>query len=930
MTESMLLPDSEDSYSTCQSISDEIDNYFTDKDKEDNSNSSSDVKQDQDDEIVVGIDLGTTNSCVAIWRNNNLEIIPNTYGHRTIPSVVAFTNKTKYVGYEAKNQIDLNPENTYYEVKRLIGRKIDDNSVVNDKPFLTYGISGDKQKNVILTSELTNRKKKITPEEISSYILMELKYMAEDYLKQPVEKAVITVPAYFNDSQRQATKDAAIIAGLDCVRIINEPTAAALSYGLERLSKNKEEDINVIVYDCGGGTLDVSLLNISNGVFEVLASTGNTHLGGADFDNALINYCKNYFKKKNGIKQLKNLSLVSLQKLKKACENAKKMLSETWKATIAVKNFYQDKSLLVQITRKQFEKLCRDLFILCLKPVEDVLKSCDMDRDNIDEIILVGGATRMPTIRENLKLFFRGKEPNCTINPDEVVAAGAAIQGYIISHKSDPFAESVVLLDVIPLSLGVETIGGLMTTLIPRNSVIPIKRKKKFTTDSDYETSVVVKIFEGEREMTKDNFKVGEFTLKGLESAPRGIAEINITFSIDINGIISVTAEDLKNNENKNSITITGNKGRLTPEEIKKLVQEAKDSEKKDKMDRKKRQLYYNIEDLCSNITINLENDEFKLKEKDKELILADINKIYKWLEKKNYLQRSSKEYSKVINNIQKKYGTLILKSKTGKDDGKVKSYTDDTAGGTTIYGNDGEDEEQIYEELENEELGITDEMGQEEKEEIRKLRNSLVELCHSVFEVINSDTINAKEELIREVRDYIDDVLLWIHVKEKISRIEYKQKLEEVNKTCDKLVDENKGDIFEKNSILQEIKTKRNELEQLCFAIKSSLMSNIFSLHEEQIKKLDDKICEVFDWLINIDVRKRKAEINNEGFNITEKDFQIRIDEVNDLCNDLYKNMVGINLSGMSKDIINDDVIKTPGQGTTLDSLRDMENNQN
>lgn len=931
--------------------SDDFDKYFGgDKDiNQDDSKSSSDNEEDklneyneendEEHEIIIGIDLGTTNSCVSIWRKNNLEIIPDSFGYRTIPSIVAFTNKSKYVGREAKNQTDINPENTYYEVKRLIGRKFEEDSVKNDIPFLTYGVAGADDGNVILTSNLTNRKKSITPEEISAHILMELKYMAEDYLKKPVEKAVITVPAYFNDSQRQATKDAATIAGLDCVRIINEPTAAALSYGLQRVTKNKEEDINVIVYDLGGGTLDVSLLNISDGLFEVLGSTGNTHLGGADFDNRLVTYCKNEFKKRNKIKQLTNLSLLSLQKLKKACENGKKMLSETWKTTIAVKDFYNGLNLLVQITKKEFELLCRDLFILCLKPLEDIMTSSGLNKDDIDDIILVGGATRMPAIRENIKLYFSGKEPNCTVNPDEVVSAGAAIQGYILSHKKDPFAESIVLLDVIPLSLGVETIGGVMTTLIPRNSVIPIKRTKRFTTDADYEDSVKIKVYEGERTMTKDNFLVGEFILNGLEKAPRGIAEIDVTFSIDINGIISITAEDKKNNDNKKTITITGNKGRLRADEIKNLVNQAKELEKKDKIEREKRQLFYQIEDMCSNIKININNDEFKLKEKDKEIVLSEMAKVYQWLEDKSYLDRTTKEYSKILKRLTRKYGTLILRVTHENDN--VQAKNDSNSSGTSIYGNEMDDEEikEIYEHLENEELGIDSNVDHQEKEEIKQTRDTLIELCHSIFEVINSDTMNISTVDIKNLRDYIDDVLLWTHVVEKISKAEYKQKIDEINKTCDEIFSKYEN-VFQENAILDQIKTKKNELEQLCFAIKSSIASNLFSIKEESMVELDNMINKTFDWLIELDVQERKAELMNTEFKIDESEYQSRIDSINDLCNNLYNSMMGVNITGNNNNVVDEEIIYlthdepklttqleiNSGKGTTLDSLRSME----
>jgi heat shock protein 1/8 len=917
-------------------VEDEFNNYFGINSCSDEESINSNEYQNQEEEeeeeedIIIGIDLGTTNSCVGIWRNNNLEIIPDSYGYRTIPSVVAFTNKTRYIGREGKNQTDINPENTYFEVKRLIGRKYTDDSVKNDIQFLTYELGNDENDNVILKSDLSNRKKNITPEEISAYILMELKHMAEDYLKRHIDKAVITVPAYFNDAQRQATKDAATIAGLECVRIINEPTAAALSYGLQRLSQNKEDDLNVLVYDLGGGTLDVSLLNISDGVFEVLGSTGNTHLGGVDFDNALVTYCKNKFKIKHKINKLADLSLLSLQKLKKSCENSKKILSETGKATITVKEFYNDKHLMIQITRKQLDTICRDLLILCMKPVDDVLKSCDLTRDDIDEIILVGGATRMPAIRNNIKLFFKGKEPCCNVNPDEVVAAGAAIQGYILSHKKDPFAESIVLLDIIPLSLGVETIGNLMTSIIPRNSVIPIKRTKKFTTDQDYEDSVNIKIFEGERQMTKDNFFVGEFILKGLEKAPRGIAEIDVAFTIDINGIISVTAIDKKNEDNKHSINVTGNKGRLKADDIKKLVTEARDLEKKDKIEREKRQSFYQIEDMCSNIKLNIENDEFKLKEKDKELIMEEINKIYGWLELKKYLDRTPKEYFKVLTRLNKKYGTLILRTSHDQEDIKAKG---ESTHGTSVYGNKDDEElsKELYEQLENEDLGINN-MDSDEREELKNIRDSLIETCQSIFEIINSGTLNIKESDVKDLRDYIDDVLLWTHVVEKISKIQYKQKIDEINETCNKLFEDNSY-VFEENLITKSIKTTRNELEQLCFALKSSISSNLFSVDEEHMSTLDSKINEVLDWLLDLDVMERKCEIENTQFNIEEIEYQQKIDDINELCNKLYSEMMGVNINRMNEDVLDDSVIymdnKTElskGTGTTLDSLRTLE----
>ena len=549
-----------------------------------NENNYNEDKFNKDENIVVGIDLGTTNSCVGVWRNNNLEIIPDEFGNNTIPSFVGYTKVNKYVGINAKNQKELNPKNVFYEFKRLIGKKI--NAVENDKEFFNYDLVPDEENNV---NVITDYGLVITPEELSSNILIKLKEMASKYLKNDIKKAVITVPAYFNDSQRQATKDAAKIAGLECIRIINEPTAAALTYGLlnKSLSKKVNESINVIVYDLGGGTLDISLLTITDGLFEVKASVGNTHLGGIDFDNKIISYCINYFKKDNKIEKLDNLSSLSYQRLKRACENAKKILSVSLKTNIIVQNFYEDKDLILTLTRERLNYICKDLLILALKPLEDILESAELGKEDINEIILVGGMTRMPQIIDNVKKFFNGKEPNCSMNPDEVVAAGAAIQAFILSHDDDPFSENITLLDIIPLSLGIETIGGVMNFLVPRNTIIPITKKRIFTTDSDYDKSVVIKVYEGERKMTKDNFLVGEFELEGIEPAPRGIARIEVKFNIDINGIITVSAEDITDKDKlsvKKSITITGNKGRLKPEQINKLINEAREFEIKDRI----------------------------------------------------------------------------------------------------------------------------------------------------------------------------------------------------------------------------------------------------------------------------------------------------------------------------------------------------------
>lgn len=861
---------------------DDIDTYFTDP-----CVPNEEVPQE---EIILGIDLGTTNSCVAIWRKNNLEIIPDMYGNRTIPSVVALTNKTKYVGKEAKKQIELNPENTFYEVKRLIGRKYDEQTVMNDKEFLSYTISPDEDNNVVIQSKLSH-KKFLTPEEISSNILMELKHMAETYLGQEIHKAVVTVPAYFGDSQRQATKDACQIAGLECTRIINEPTAAALAYGFDK----RKIDMNILIYDLGGGTMDVSLLNIADGIFQVLGCSGNTHLGGADYDNALMTYAIEQFKKKYKINEINDLNPISYQKLKQGCENAKKRLSEIKKTTIIVPSFYEDKDLFITITKEIFDNICKELFILCLKPVSDILESCKMDKKMVDEIVMVGGCTRMPQIRENLKLFFNGKEPNVSVNPDEVVAAGAAIQGHMLSHKTDPFSENITLLDVVPLSLGVEVIGGIMNVLIPRNSTIPITKKRKYTNDTDDESYINIKIFEGERKITKDNYLVGEFELTGITPSLRGINQFEITFSVDVNGIINVTALDLKNTDNKHTITINSNKGRLNADKIKELIEEAKNYELKDKTEREKRTLYYNIEDVCCTIKANIMNPSFTIKDVDKNNISSYINNILDKLKTESYTTIDKKEYTTLLNNIKTKYGTLMMKV-TGELD-NLKSKRDETNNSTSIYENGDEEDEdvitkEIYEEIENSELGIKNSENSEIKKEMRRLRDLLVSLCYSVFDVLSSDNIGLEEAHITELREYVDETLLWVFVKEQISIDDYKQKIDEINEVCNNIVDKNQT-IFDNEEI-----NYKKELEKLCFMVLGSIMANILGPKEdEKIMYLKKYVEDILDFMVE----------NND---IDDNDmYNTKLHELNKLCDNIYNDMEGKYGGSVGNAILDNDV---------------------
>jgi len=897
------------------------------------------------DEYVVGIDLGTTNSCVSVWKNNKIIIIPDNNGKKTTPSMVFIPNSTdKIVGYSAKKNLEKHPKNVFYETKRVIGRKYNDIGVKDDLEIYNFNYKNDKDDNILFYTK--NEANFYYPEQIASFILIKMKKIAENYLKKKVKKAVVTVPAYFNEVQRQATKDAMKLAKLECLRIINEPTAASLAYGLNnkkymvKTTDNEfveKTEAKVLVYDLGGGTLDVTLLTISEGTFNVKSTEGNCRLGGRDFDIAILEYVKTKFIQHYSKKYKLNEKYLrkNNDKLKLYIENAKIMLSDRMVANIHIKNYYYDIENDIKLdfnyslTRDEFEKVCKDLFIEAIRPVDNIFFESDFKIEDVDDIVLVGGATRMPKIQFMLYNYF-GKEPIVGYNPDHIVAAGASMEAFMLQNPDSMLSKNIVLNDVIPLSLGIETATGLISQIIRRNTPIPTYKIKKYTTSEDNMKDIIINIYEGERKIAKENYFVGSFTLKLDKEYKKDHATIKVTMEVDANGIINVSAKDQQSSMS-NSIKIEAKHNKLSDEVIERLIIEGEKYEKYDSIKEQISLSYYKFINTYNMLKYNLTSNPYTSMEKEeKDNIVNEIETISEFIENsvKNY-KKSLKlyknkderdEYEKDNNDVivsedsdkvvsvddeqsdkkialetirlekinkslriknkhlSKKYPALVMMMNNDNIDivDKIK-----TANADNDINNDKNDFDTLDDN--GKEKIIDDNKEQLLTEQIKKLRlnkdgdiperKHVFKICNGVGTYLATNGHTLLPEYRAQIIKYIENVNIWLNVNETIAVKAYVYKSSEINKTVSELIRENGKEIKLRSQ------NYKAELVELVNSLVKQLDDDILPLDYICKQVLGRKLTNIKKWYENYSPVLRKYDVQ----------YKNKIDEINEACEDLY-----------------------------------------